>query len=116
MSKAKTIFLFLGFILFPFLLTAQNDYATITVFRPAKFKMSAVKAVIKINGTNVGFIKNGGKLEYKLFTTGQIPIEVTGNNQNIVTANNEFGKRTGLSLNVQKGKNYFIKSNYHRLL
>lgn len=111
MSKAKTIFLCLGFILFPFLLTAQNDYATITVFRPAKFKMSAVKAVIKINRTNVGFIKNGGKLEYKLFTTGQIPIEVTGNNQNIVTANNEFGKRTGLNLNVQKGKNYFIKLN-----
>ncbi len=90
---------------------AQNDYATIFIYRPAHFKMSAVKAVVSINGTNVGFIKNGGKLEYKLFTTGQVVIDISGNNQNAINPNNEFDKTTRYKLITKKGQNYFIKLN-----
>ncbi len=78
---------------------AQNDYATITIYRPAKFKMCGVKAVVNIHGTDVAMVKNGGKLEYKLFTTGQTTLNVAGHN--------EFDKKTGLRLNTQRGKRRF---------
>lgn len=83
-------------------LIAQNDYATLTIFRPSQFAMSAVKTKININGTDVAYIKSGGKLEYKLFTTGQTKIIINGNTQG-------FERATRFSLNTNKGSNYYIK-------
>ncbi len=75
---------------------AQNDYATITIYRPAKFKMCGVKAVVNIHGTDVAMVKNGGKLEYKLFTTGQTTLNVAGHN--------EFDKKNGIKVKYPKRK------------
>jgi S1-C subfamily serine protease len=98
----KIKFVLIAFCFYSLNLIAQNDYSTITLFRPAKFKMSAVKTKININGTDVAYVKSGGKLEYKLFTTRQTTILVNGNTQG-------FGRSTRITLNTVKGRNYFIK-------
>jgi len=98
----KIKLLLLAVFLYSANLIAQNDFATLTIFRPTKFAMSAVKTKININGTDVAYIKSGGKLEYKLFTTGQTKIIINGNTQG-------FERATRFSINTNKGQNYFIQ-------
>ncbi|MEQ8239270.1 MAG: serine protease [Cyclobacteriaceae bacterium] len=80
---------------------AQKDYSTITIYRPANFMMSAVKTIVTINGTDIEIVKNGGKLEYKLFSDGQTTVEVRGHN--------EFNKQTQVRLSVTKGNSYYLE-------
>lgn len=98
----KIKLLLLAVFLYSTNLLAQNDYTTLTIFRPSTFAMSAVKTNININGTDVAYIKNGGKLEYKLFTTGQTIITLNGNTQG-------FQQATRFSMNTIKGANYYVK-------
>lgn len=98
----KIKILLLSVLLYSVNLVAQNDYATLTIFRPSKFVMSGVKTKININGSDVAYIKSGGKLEYKLFTTGQTNIIINGNTQG-------FEKATKFSINTNKGNHYYIQ-------
>lgn len=78
--------LFSAVLLYSANLVAQNDYATIKIFRPSKFVGSIVNAKISINGTDVCDIKNGGVLEYHLFNTGNLILSVKmSNNPNMKT-------------------------------
>ena len=80
----------------------QNDYATIVVYRPSKFVMSAVKVSVFINGSDVATLANGGKVEYKLFGTGSTVIKVWG-----VSSYNT--KVSTINVNTQNGNTYYFK-------
>ncbi len=97
MNKIVIILLF-----FASSLNAQNDYATLKIYRPSKLVGAAVGANININGLNICSIKNGGALEYKIFNTGNIAIQIRMSNNSSMPVMN-------YNLRVDKGQKYHFE-------
>lgn len=76
---------------------AQNDYATINIYREKRICVSC-EFKIYINDIFITTIDNGGHLEYKMFTTGIANIKIIDNGN--YTAS--------VSLNTKRNENYFI--------
>ena len=62
----KSIFLLLSFLSIN-LSFAQNDYATIYIYRPSAFTIGSQDVRIQINDIPICNLKNGSALEYKVF-------------------------------------------------
>mgnify|MGYP003584125972 CR=1 FL=1 len=88
----------------PFVSFAQNDYATIYIYRPSNFVGSMVTDHIYFNNKKICEIKNGGYLEYKVFTDNTIVFSVFG-----TALGTESDKLTQINLNVIKGQTYYFK-------
>lgn len=56
---------------------AQNDYATIYIYRPSAFTIGSQDVRIQINDIPICNLKNGSALEYKVFNVKTIKISVT---------------------------------------
>jgi len=84
---------------------AQNDYATINLFRSKSFVGSAVKVDIFVNGKNVCKLSPGGQLEFKIYTTNNIELVAHARALGIDNYSNK------LTFTVQKSKtyNFFLK-------
>lgn len=72
----KSIFLLLSFLSIN-LSFAQNDYATIYIYRPSAFTIGSQDVRIQINDIPICNLKNGSALEYKVFNVKTIKISVT---------------------------------------
>ena len=83
---------------------SQNDYATIHIYRPKMMYGSMVSDHIHINGLKICELKSGGHLEYKVFTEMNFTISVYG-----TALGTESDKLTQLTLNAQKGNQYYFK-------
>lgn len=83
---------------------AQNDNATIYIYRPSTFVGSMVTDHIYINNKKICEIKNGGYLEYKVFTENTIAISVFG-----TALGTESDKLSQVSFNISKGQKYYFK-------
>ncbi len=93
----KFIFLFLSFLSIN-ISFAQNDYATINIYRPKQY---AVDPIIKFNDQSITKIKSGGKLTYKQYTEGKIKISIILENLAWI------GSLTGTTyLNIKRGHTY----------
>ena len=101
--KSTKIFLTLVFTLLLALpILGQNDFATLIIYRPANLVLSGEKANIYINGKQVCYLRNGGKLEYTLLTTGQTHILVKG-------VSIGFTLTTTFNLVSEKGHTYYLR-------
>ena len=77
---------------------AQNDYATINIYRP---KQNAVDPIIKFNDQSISKIQSGGKLTYKQYSEGKIKISVIFENLAWI------GSLTGTTyLDIKRGRTY----------
>jgi S1-C subfamily serine protease len=83
---------------------AQNDFATIYIYRPSTFVGSMVTDHIYINSKKICELNNGGYLEYKVFTENTIAISVFG-----TALGTESDKLSQVSMNVSKGQIYYFK-------
>lgn len=99
----KIYFFLISFFISNFIF-AQNDYATIYIYRPSTMVGSMVTDHIYFNSKKICELKNGGYLEYKVFTENTIVISVYG-----TALGTESDKLSQMSLNVEKGKNYYFK-------
>ena len=100
MNKIFTFFL----LLISLSVFAQNDNATIYIYRPSNFVGSMVTDHIYINNKKICELKNGGYLEYKVFTENTITISVFG-----TALGTESDKLSQVSMNVSKGQTYYFK-------
>ena len=106
-NKMKKIFTF--FILLVCLNTfAQNDFATIYVYRPSAFTIGADDVRIQINDIPICDLKNGSALEYKVFNIRSVKISVIDGKNNVNYS----------QINLQKDKTYYfnIKARLPRAL
>lgn len=92
------------FILLSFKSFAQNDNATIYIYRPSNLVGSMVTDHIYINNKKICELKNGGYLEYKIFTENKITISVFG-----TALGTESDKISQVSMDVNKGQTYYFK-------
>jgi S1-C subfamily serine protease len=83
---------------------AQNDNATVYIYRPSNFVGSMVTDHIYINNKKICELKNGGYLEYKVFTENTIGISVYG-----TALGTTSDKISQVSFNVSKGQKYYFK-------
>lgn len=83
---------------------AQNDNATIYIYRPSTFVGSAMTGHIYINNKKICDIKNGGYLEYKIFSENTIIISVSGSGLGFET--DQISK---ISTNILKGQKYYFE-------
>ena len=89
----------------------QNDYATIVVYRPNNLVGFMTMANVQINAKKVATLKNGGKLEFKLYETGRTQIMSWGmfpEYSLLYTDYNRIETQT-IDFNAQKGKTYFFQ-------
>lgn len=100
MNKIFTLFL----LLVSLNTFAQNDFATIYIYRPSMMYGSMVTDHIYFNSKKICELKNGGYLEYKVFTENTIIMSVYG-----TALGTESDKLSQLSLNIEKGKTYYFK-------
>ena len=100
----KLKFILLLLLAIPLFSFAQNDYATIYIYRPSNFVGSIVTDHIYFNNKKICEIQNGGYLKYKVFTENTIAISVYG-----TALGTESDKLTQLSINVTKGQTYYFK-------
>ena len=91
----KLKFILLLLLAIPLFSFAQNDYATIYIYRPSNFVGSIVTDHIYFNNKKICEIQNGGYLKYKVFTENTIAISVYG-----TALGTESDKLTQLSINV----------------
>ena len=103
-SIMKLKFILLLLLAIPLFSFAQNDYATIYIYRPSNFVGSIVTDHIYFNNKKICEIQNGGYLKYKVFTENTIAISVYG-----TALGTESDKLTQLSINVTKGQTYYFK-------
>jgi len=87
---------------------AQNDYATIYIYRPSAFTIGSQDVQIQIDGVAVCNLKNGSALEYKIFGIKPIRVSVVDMQNNI----------NYTDINLVKGKTYYfnIKARLPRAL
>lgn len=93
----KLKFIFLLFII-PFISFAQNDYATIYIYRPSAFTIGSQDVQIQVNGIAVCNLKNGSALEYKIFGIKPIRVSVVDQQNNI----------NYTDINLQKDQVYYF--------
>lgn len=93
MNKIILIFLFISSLTF-----AQNEYATINIYRPKTFVGSCCPVDVLINGLNVCKLSNGGHLEYKIFSLQAM--EITINSAGIAS----------LRISPKQGGNYYFQT------
>lgn len=107
----KLLLILISLYLFTLSAYAQNDYATVNIYRPKMFKGSMTKDHIVINGVNVCYLKSGGHLEYKVFSNNNLKIQI------YATALGSRGSISEYQLNVQKGHtyNFQIKPKLNRI-
>lgn len=77
---------------------AQNDYATIYIYRPSAFTIGSQDVQIQINGIAVCNLKNGSALEYKIFGIKPIRVSVIDQQNNI----------NYTDINLQKDQVYYF--------
>lgn len=101
-------FLLLFLILFSIKSFAQNDYATIYIYRPGAFTIGSQDVQIQVNGIAICNLKNGSALEYKVFGIKPIRLSVVDQQNNIHYTD----------INLQKDKTYYfnIKARLPRAL
>lgn len=87
---------------------AQNDYATIYIYRPGAFTIGSQDVQIQINGIAICNLKNGSALEYKVFGVKPVRISVVDQQNNI----------NWTDVNLQKNQTYYfnIKARLPRAL
>ena len=94
----KKIYFFLISFFISNLIVAQNDYATIYVYRPHAFTIAADDVKVLINDVQVCVLKNGYALEYKVFDIKNTKISIVDGLNNINYTN----------LNLQKNQTYYF--------
>lgn len=77
---------------------AQNDYATIYIYRPSAFTIGSQNVQIQVNGIAVCNLKNGSALEYKIFGIKPIRVSVVDQQNNI----------NYTDINLQKDQVYYF--------
>ena len=89
-------------------LFAQNDYATIYVYRPHAFTIAADDVRVLINDVQVCTLKNGYALEYKIFNIQNTKVSIVDGLNNVNYVN----------FNLQKNQSYYynIKARLPRAL
>ena len=87
---------------------AQNDYATIYIYRPGAFTIGSQDVQIQINGIAICNLKNGSALEYKVFGVKPVRISVVDQQNNI----------NWTDISLQKNQTYYfnIKARLPRAL
>jgi S1-C subfamily serine protease len=93
MNKLILIFLFISSFTF-----AQNEYATINIYRPKTFVGSCCPVDVLINGLNVCKLSNGGHLEYKVFSLQAMEITI------------KSAGITSLRILPKQGGNYYFQT------
>jgi S1-C subfamily serine protease len=92
----KSFFLLLSFLSIN-LSFAQNDYATINIYRGKRLCVGC-EFKVYINDFFITKIENGGHLEYKMFTTGVAKIKIIDNGD----------YSASVTLNAKRNENYYI--------
>lgn len=98
MNKLIIIFLFISSFTF-----AQNEYATINIYRPKQFN-SFYPLDILINDVYVCGLENGGHLEYRIYNLSQITIAINGDDK--------VGGKAVAKIFPKKGLTYYFKSKF----
>jgi S1-C subfamily serine protease len=97
-NKLIPIFLFISSFIF-----AQNEYATINIYRPKQFN-SFYPLDILINDVYVCGLENGGHLEYRIYNLSQITIAINGDDK--------VGGKAVAKIFPKKGLTYYFKSKF----
>ena len=89
-------------------LFAQNDFATIYVYRPHAFTIAADDVRVLINDVQVCTLKNGYALEYKVFNIQNTKISIVDGLNNV----------NYINFNLQKNQSYYynVKARLPRAL
>lgn len=85
---------------------AQNDYATIYVYRPSITLGFRANDQLYFNNKKVCVLKNGGCLEYKVYTENNIIISVHDG----TAIGTQSDRLSQFSLKVSRGKTYYFKT------
>lgn len=104
-KNIKYIFLLLAYLTIN-LSFSQNDCATIYVYRPSIALGFRTNDQLYFNNKKICVLKNGGYLEYKVFTENKITISVHDGTE----IGSQKDRQSHVSLNVSKGKTYYFKT------
>lgn len=93
----KIYFFLISFFISNFIF-AQNDYATIYIYRPGAFTIGSQDVQIQVNGVAICNLKNGSALEYKVFGIKPIRVSVVDQQNNINWTDINLQKKPNLLL------------------
>jgi len=83
----------------------EQKYATIYIYRPKKFILSAVDVQITFNDYQICKLKNNTKLKYKVYSEGKLKIKAFQPTETLNRWN------IPITINIKHGKAYYLKIN-----
>jgi len=111
-----SIFLFFNYLLFGPLATAQekpSDYATIYLYKPKAALSGIMRHTVKINGQEVGWLRNGSKIRYKIYSTGPVSIDLDTYIYLLGTAQRDHGNDIHTQIDVEPGGRYYMRVQFN---
>jgi hypothetical protein len=92
-------------------LQAQQDYASVFVYRPKKMTSAYLNFKIYFNQLEIGQVPNGGRMEYRYYKEGRVDI-MCGMYSDLGGIDKYDNS---ISLELVKGKSYYLKGEGKRL-
>jgi|GEM_PF-3791805 len=110
-------FLTITTILFcPSLSIAQDnpeDYATIYIYKPKAGLTGIMRHTVKVNGQEIGWLRNGSKMRYKLYTMGPTRIDMNSFIYLLGNSQRDVGTDIHTLIEVEPGKNYYMRVQFN---
>jgi hypothetical protein len=96
--------------------TAQDnpeDYATIYIYKPKASLTGIMRHTVKINGKEIGWLRNGSKMRYKMYTTGPVRIDLNSYIYLLGTSQRDIGTDIRSLIEVEPGKSYYMRVQFN---
>ncbi|UZR94797.1 caspase family protein [Chondrinema litorale] len=89
-----------------------DDYATIYIYKPKSPLTGIMRHTVRINGKEVGWLRNGSRMRYKIYTTGQTKIDLDSYIYLLGTAQRDMGSDIRTLVEIEPGKKYYMHIQY----
>ncbi|MEM1136735.1 MAG: hypothetical protein AAGI07_12935, partial [Bacteroidota bacterium] len=86
-----------------------GDYATIFIYRPKSTLTGIMRQTVKINGAEIGWLRNGSRMRYTIYTTGMTKIDLDNYMYILGTPQRERGADIKTLIDVKPGETYFMR-------
>ncbi|MBT28183.1 MAG: hypothetical protein CMO01_00880, partial [Thalassobius sp.] len=89
-----------------------DDYATIYIYKPKSPLTGLMRHTVRINGKEIGWLRNGSRMRYKIYTTGQTKIDLDTYIYLLGTAQRDVGSDIRTLVDIEPGKDYYMRIQY----
>ena len=90
-----------------------GDYATIYIYKPKSPLTGIMRHTVRINGKEVGWLRNGSRMQYKIYTVGPTKIALDTYIYLLGTSQREMGSDIRSLIEIEPGKEYYMRIQFN---